>query len=88
MTRTLSTLAQQSKFLNKKYQIFLKLARLILGGKYTSQNPLGYLYCWKEIYVSNLQQVFTETRLEDADLSKPQPWKYFVYMDQGNPSQD
>ena len=35
-------------------------------------------YSWKESYVSNLQQVFTETRLEDGDLSKPQPCKYFV----------
>ena len=36
-------------------------------------------YSWKEIYVSNLQQFFTETRLENVDLSKTQPCKYFVY---------
>ena len=57
--------------------------------KYASQNPLHFAYSWKEIYVSNLQQqVFTETRLEDVDLSKTQPCKYFVYMDRGNPRQD
>ena len=27
-------------------------------------------------------------RFKDADLSKTQPCKYFVYMDRGNPSQD
>ena len=43
---------------------------------------------WKEIYVTNVQQVFSETRLEDVDLSKTQPCKYFVYVDRGNPSQD
>ena len=36
----------------------------------------------------NLQQVFTKTRLEDLDLSKAQPCKYFVYMDRGNPRKD
>ena len=41
---------------------------------------------WKEIYVSNLQKVFTETRLEDVDLTKTQPCKHFVYMERGNPS--
>ena len=39
-------------------------------------------YSWKEIYVSYFQQVSTETCLEDADLSKTQPCKYFVYLDQ------
>ena len=33
---------------------------------------------------ASLQHIFTETRLEDVDLSKPQPCKYFVYMDRGN----
>ena len=42
----------------------------------------------RKIYVSNLQKGFTETRLEDVDLCKTQPCKYFVYMDQGNPSQE
>ena len=67
-----------------------KSARLIyywLVGKYASQNPcVGLAYSWKEIYVGNLQQLFTETRLGDVDLSKTQPCKYFVFMDQGNPS--
>ena len=35
-----------------------------------------------------LQKVFTETSLEDVDLSKTQPFKYFVYMDRGNQSQE
>ena len=67
--------------------------RLIYRGKFALQNQPGLYNCigseiclkaysWKEIYVSNLQQVFTETRLEDIDLSKTQPCKYFVYMDQ------
>ena len=30
---------------------------------------IGTDYGWKEICVSNLQQVFAETRLEDVDLS-------------------
>ena len=37
---------------------------------------------------ASLQHIFTETRLEDVDLSKPQPCKYFVYMEWGNSSQD
>ena len=59
-----------------------KSARLIyywLVGKYASQNPcVGLAYSWKEIYVGNLQQLFTETRLGDVDLSKTQPCKYFL----------
>ena len=74
---------------------------LIYGGKFAFQNRLGlyfkenlrlkihWLACsWKEIYVSNLKQVFNETRLEDVDLSKTQPCKHFVYMDRGNLSQE
>ena len=49
---------------------------------------IGLACSWKEIYVSNLKQVFTETRLEDVVLSKTQPCKYFLYMDRGNPSQE
>ena len=37
-------------------------------------------YSWKEIYVSNLQHVFTKTCLEEKDLSKIQLCKYFVYI--------
>ena len=40
-----------------------KSARLILGGKFEAR-----LHSWKEIYVSNLQNVFTETCLEDVAL--------------------
>ena len=35
-------------------------------------------YSWKEIYVSNLQHVFTKTCLADMDLFKTQPRKYFL----------
>ena len=43
-----------------------------LIGALTVSKSIGITYSWKEIYVSNLQQVFSETCLEDADLSKPQ----------------
>ena len=46
-----------------------KSARLILGGKFVSKS-IGLGYSWKEIYLSNLQKVFTKTRLQDIDLSK------------------
>ena len=36
---------------------------------------------WKEIYVSNLKEVFTEARLEDVRISKTQPFKCFACMD-------
>ena len=49
-----------------------------LIGALSVSKSIGIAYSWKEIYVSNLQQVFSETCLEDADLSKPQPCKYFV----------
>ena len=52
---------------------------------------IGLAYSWKEIYISNLRKGFTETNLEDVPLSKTQPYKYFVYMDQhdqGSPSQE
>ena len=32
--------------------------------------------------------VSTETRIEDVDLSKTQPCKYFVYNERGNLSED
>ena len=35
-----------------------------------------------------LQKDFTDTNLEDVDLSKTQPFKYFVYMDRGNQNQE
>ena len=39
------------------------------GGIYVSKsNRLAY--SWKKIYVSNLQEVFTETRLEDVDFTQ------------------
>ena len=68
----------------------LFLEGLINGGKFAFQNRLGLYwlaYSWKEIYVSNLQKVFTETRLEDVDLSKTWPYEYFVHMGWGNQGQ-
>ena len=65
-----------------------KSARLILGGEFASQNRLGYLIFGRKIYVSNLRKGFTETRIEDLDLCKTQPCKSFVYIDQGNLSQE
>ena len=49
---------------------------------------LEYAYSWKEIYVNNLQKVFTETCLKDADRTKTLPCKYFFKMERGNPSQE
>ena len=72
---------------------------LVYRGKFAFENRLGLYsereiyvlkliglaYSWKEIYVSNFQKGFTETRLEDKDLTKTQPWKkYFVYIERGN----
>ena len=73
----------------------------IYGRKIAFQNRLGLYWegnlsleinwvnflSWKEIYVSNLQRVFTETLLEDVDLTKTQPCNPFVSMERGNPSQ-
>ena len=48
-----------------------KSVRLILGRKFASQNRLGELIVERKfIYVSNLQKVFSETHVEDIDLSK------------------
>ena len=52
------------------------------------QKSIGHAYNWKEIYVSNLQKVFTETCLKDADRTKTLPCKYFFKMERGNPSQE
>ena len=51
----------------------------VYGRNFAFQNWLGYSCS----YVSSLLKGFTETRLEDVDLSKTQLCKYFVYMDQG-----
>ena len=62
-----------------------------LGEKICVSKSIGLAYSWNEIYISNLLKVFTETLLEDVDLSKTQSYKYFVYMnqhDQGSPSQE
>ena len=33
-----------------------------------ASKSIGLAYSWKEIYVSNLQKVLNETRLENVDL--------------------
>ena len=53
----------------------------------------GLAYSWREICVKNLLKVFTETRLEDQDIPKTQPWDIvdivdIVHMDRGNQSQE
>ena len=65
-----------------------KSARLILGGKFASEKRLGWLIVERKFMSVILQKVFTETNLEDIDHSKTQPFKYFVYMDRGNQSQE
>ena len=65
-----------------------KSARLILGGKFASEKRLGWLIVERKFMSVILQKVFTETSLEDIDHSKTQPFKYFVYMDRGNQSQE
>ena len=74
---------------------------LINGGKLSFQNRLG-LYLeenlrlkigWANLwlegkFMSVIYRKVLLTRLEDIDLCKTQPWKHFVYMDQGNPSQE
>ena len=57
-----------------------KSARLILGGKLVSENRLGWLIVERKFMPVILQKVFTETSLEDVDLSKTQPFKYFVHI--------
>ena len=51
------------------------------GGKFVLEiyvsKSIGLSYSsdsWKEIYVSSLQKIFTETRLEDVHISKTQPF--------------
>ena len=65
-----------------------KSARLILGGKFASEKRLGWLIVERKFMSVILQKDFTDTNLEDVDLSKTQPFKYFVYMDRGNQSQE
>ena len=40
---------------------------------------IGLAHSWKQIYVSNLQKVLTETLCEDVNISEMQLKKYFVY---------
>ena len=74
---------------------------LIYGGKFAFQNRPGLYWernlrlkinwasSWLEgNFISNLQKVFTETSLENVDLTETKPCEYFVYMELGNPSQE
>ena len=68
-----------------RFKLMALFEGLILGGAYIRREicvseSIGLAYSWKEIYVSNLQKVFTETRHADGDLSKTQPCKDFVNM--------
>ena len=46
----------------------------ITRGEICVSKSIGLAHSWKEIYViCNLYKGFTETRLEDVDLSKTQP---------------
>ena len=64
-----------------------KIGQVYTGREICVLKSIGLAYSKKGIYVSNLQQVFTEIRLEDVDLSETQPVKYFAYMDRENLSQ-
>ena len=50
-----------------------KTGQVYTGREIYVSKSTGLAYSWKEIYASNLQKVFTETHLEDVDLSKTQP---------------
>ena len=55
---------------------------LIFGGAYIRKEicvSKSIELAWLEIYVSNFQNVFTEAPLEDGDLAKTHPCKYFVW---------
>ena len=56
--------------------------RRLCGGAYVRREicvlkSSGLAYSWKDIYVSNFQKGFTETRLEDVYLFETPPYKYF-----------
>ena len=55
--------------------VLQKWLRLYLGGKFVSQNRLGYLLVGRKFMSVILHEVFPETRSEDADLLKSLPCK-------------
>ena len=57
-----------------------KVGKAYTGREIDVPKSIGLAYSWKDIYVSSLQNVFTETRLKDVELTKTQPCKYFAYM--------
>ena len=68
-----------------KFAFQNRLYRLILEGFFVLSKSIGLSYSWKEIYVSNLQKVFTKTRREGVDLTKTQPCKYFIWNEKSKP---
>ena len=48
-----------------------KIAYAYTGREICVSKSIGLAYCWKEICNSNLQLVFTETRLKDVDSAMP-----------------
>ena len=56
-----------------------KSSRFILGRKFTSQNRLGSLIVGRKFLSVICRRFFTETRLENVDLTKTQPCKCFGY---------
>ena len=49
------------------------------GSLHFNVSQVDIAHSWKKIYVSNLQEVFTETLREYVDISNMQPQKYYVY---------
>ena len=91
----------KSPFLGADFWRSLYSEGLIYGGKFAFQNRPGLYWernlrlkidwasLWLEAnFISNLQKVFTETSLENVDLTETKPCLYFVYMERGNPSQE
>ena len=71
-----------------KFESQNRLGLYNTGRKIYISKLIGLAYNWKEIYATQkFAESFNETRLEDIDLTKTQPCKYIVYMEQGNPSQ-
>ena len=64
-------------FVSIEGNLRFKIGQTYTWRKVCVSKSIRLAYSWKEIYVSNLQKGFIETRLED-DLSKTHPCKYFV----------
>ena len=64
---------RRGQFLNTEGNSHYKIGQAYTWGEICVKKSIGLAYSCKEIYVSNLQKRFTETRLEDVDLFKTQP---------------